>query len=652
MKSKFSVVLLVAVAFLIPIASLNARVSLDGSGGWFRIPSAYNLGKGTFTIGSRFMLNYYSFEDSFPTTLVYYDTTWTGPVYTVDTTVRDTIVKTGDALMCVTIPFGMSYAITDFDEFGLTWVFYYDRFIAQHIHIRPDNPGIIESDSLGTFQYFGRNSIVSSSIGDLSLFYKRTIPINEKFTMGGLIQIIFPTGPEREDTFTRRTTPDTIRVSEDDITWNGGIFRTFRQGFGGGVSIIGTFKPIPESPFSFGGVLGYNYLGYNEYQTINVGIGASFKGKYFEPFVEATGTFVLSPDSIASPLRLTPGIRFTSLPGLYLDIAYDFRLTSNDKYNVESYAFSPEWLASVGFGWSYDFIPERPKLAWIAGTVTDSRTMTGIQNAQVTFTDTTVDEFVFPGLATDEFGSWYVSEIPAPRYFEVNVNAEGYSSANPRPVFVYPEDSLTDIDFVLDKEQGMISGIVYEIKSDATTSPIAASINISGDTTLTIDTDENGKFEITLLPGTYTFEAFLTGYIPSRKGFDLASDQVLVTEFNLLKEKAELVFHNINFEVNKADLLPESYTVLNQVARLLKENPDVRIEIQGHTDSDGSNSHNQTLSEARANSVRNYLINTQGISPDKLTAVGYGETRLMITPERSREDKRMNRRVEFHVIEN
>lgn len=652
MKSKSVLLLLVAAAFLIPLSTLSGRVSLDGSGGWFRIPSAYNLGKGTFTIGSRFMLNYYAFEDSFPTTLIYYDTTWVGPVFTVDTTTRDTVVSTGDALMCVTVPFGMSYAITDFDEFGISAVFYYDRFIAQHIHIRPDNPGIIENDSLGTFQYFGRNSIVSSAIGDISMFYKRTIPVNEKFTMGGLIQIIFPTGPEREDSFVRRTTPDSLRVSEDDITWNGGLFRTFRQGFGGGVSLIGSFKPIPESPFSLGGIVGYNYWGYNEYQTLLVGIGASFKGKYFEPFVEATGTFVLSPDSIASPLRLTPGLRFTSLPGLYLDIAYDFRLTSNDKYNVESYAFSPDWLASVGFGWSYDFIPDRPKLAWIAGTVMDSKTMTGIYGASVAFEDTTTDGFFFPTLATDDYGAWFVADIPAPRYFEVTATAPGYSSVSPRPVYVSPGDSVTGLDFILEQNLGIIKGVVYEIKTDASTAPIAANINITGDTTLSISTDENGRFEITLLPGTFNFEAHVAGYIPSKKEFSLESKQVLVAEFNLLKEKAELVFHNINFEVNKAELLPESYPILDQLARLLKENPDVKIEIQGHTDSDGSNAHNQQLSEARAGSVRNYLINSHGISPEKLIAIGYGESRLMISPERSREDKRMNRRVEFHVIDN
>ncbi len=652
MKSKSVLLLLIATALLIPLSTLSGRVSLDGSGGWFRIPSAYNLGKGTFTIGTRMMLNYYAFEDSFPTTLVYYDTTWVGPVFTVDTTTRDTVVRTGDALTCITVPFGISYALTDFDELGITAVFYLDQFLAQPIHIRPDNPGIIENDSLGTFQYFGRANIKSTSIGDISLFYKRTIPVNEKFTLGGVTQLIFPTGPEKSDSLVRRTTPDSVMNDDSEINWSGGLFRTFRQGFGASVSLVGSFKPIPESPFSLSGVLGYTYLGYSKYQTILVGLGASFKGKYFEPFVEATGTFVLSPDSVASPLRLTPGLRFTSLPGLYLDMAYDFRLTSNDKTNVESYAFCPEWLASVGFGWSYDFIPDRPRLAWIAGTISDIKTMSGISGAMVTFEDTTADEFLFPSIVTDESGEWFVADIPAPRIFEVNVSANGYSAVNPRPVFVYPGDSLTGIDFTLEKELGKIEGIVYEIKSDASTAPITASVRISGDTTLTIATDENGRFEVTLLPGSYTFEAYVAGYIPSKKDFNLASKQVLVTEFNLLKEKAELVFHNINFEVNKADILPESYPILNQVARLLKENPEVKIEIQGHTDSDGSNAHNQQLSEARANSVRNYLLNTQGISPEKLIAIGYGESRLMISPERSRDDKRMNRRVEFHVIEN
>ena len=67
---------------------------------------------------------------------------------------------------------------------------------------------------------------------------------------------------------------------------------------------------------------------------------------------------------------------------------------------------------------------------------------------------------------------------------------------------------------------------------------------------------------------------------------------------------------------------------------MLKENPTIKVEIGGHTDSRGSAAKNQRLSEARAASVRNYLINTQGITGDRLTVVGYGEDHCRSTATR------------------
>jgi outer membrane protein OmpA-like peptidoglycan-associated protein len=78
------------------------------------------------------------------------------------------------------------------------------------------------------------------------------------------------------------------------------------------------------------------------------------------------------------------------------------------------------------------------------------------------------------------------------------------------------------------------------------------------------------------------------------------------------------------------------------------ENADVRIEIAGHTDSDGSEAYNQTLSEERAASVLNYLVE-HGVSARRLTTVGYGETRPVV-PNTSAANKAQNRRIEFTVL--
>ncbi len=105
----------------------------------------------------------------------------------------------------------------------------------------------------------------------------------------------------------------------------------------------------------------------------------------------------------------------------------------------------------------------------------------------------------------------------------------------------------------------------------------------------------------------------------------------------------------IEFETAKATLLPESFKVLNDVVQVLKDRPDMKIRIEGHTDSQGSDEYNQKLSEARAASVLNYLVEQGGIDRSRLTSVGYGETRPIDT-NRTPEGRQRNRRVEFHIV--
>jgi len=84
------------------------------------------------------------------------------------------------------------------------------------------------------------------------------------------------------------------------------------------------------------------------------------------------------------------------------------------------------------------------------------------------------------------------------------------------------------------------------------------------------------------------------------------------------------------------------------VAILLRDNPTARVQIAGHTDSDGSESSNQTLSERRAQSVYQYLV-SKGIAGNRLTTVGHGESNPVV-PNNSAANKARNRRIEFTVL--
>jgi outer membrane protein OmpA-like peptidoglycan-associated protein len=107
-----------------------------------------------------------------------------------------------------------------------------------------------------------------------------------------------------------------------------------------------------------------------------------------------------------------------------------------------------------------------------------------------------------------------------------------------------------------------------------------------------------------------------------------------------------VIRQQIFFEFNRAVIRPQSFPILDTVAQVLRDFPDIRIEVQGHTDSRGNDAFNMRLSQSRADAVRQYLIN-QGIAADRLTARGYGET-MPIESNLTNEGRALNRRVEFH----
>ena len=103
----------------------------------------------------------------------------------------------------------------------------------------------------------------------------------------------------------------------------------------------------------------------------------------------------------------------------------------------------------------------------------------------------------------------------------------------------------------------------------------------------------------------------------------------------------------IRFDVASDEIRPRNYRLLRRIARTINRCPDARIEIAGHTDSDGSRYDNQDLSERRAESVREFLID-RGVSRRRLRAVGYGEDRPIASND-TRRGKARNRRIEFVV---
>ena len=165
-------------------------------------------------------------------------------------------------------------------------------------------------------------------------------------------------------------------------------------------------------------------------------------------------------------------------------------------------------------------------------------------------------------------------------------------------------------------------------------------------------TNENGKYDLILSDmGPFLIEVTSEGYFFANSALQFKKDSMLVIRnFTLQKMEsgAKMVIENILFNTGKASLRSESSASLNKLVTLLQENPDVKIEVSGHTDNVGSATTNKTLSKNRALSVRNYLI-SKGIAKERVNYEGYGFERP-IAPNDTEKGRAANRRVEVEIL--
>ncbi len=164
----------------------------------------------------------------------------------------------------------------------------------------------------------------------------------------------------------------------------------------------------------------------------------------------------------------------------------------------------------------------------------------------------------------------------------------------------------------------------------------------------------SGKFLVTLPSGkNYNVTVKSDGYLFQSVNFDIPQGgdyQVIEKDIMLNKVSVGMVIvlNNIFFDTDKSTLRKESEAELENLHKLLTDNPTLRIEISGHTDNKGSATHNQELSENRAHAVVNYLIK-KGIPISRLEFKGYGLTKP-IASNLSESGRQLNRRTEFKVL--
>lgn len=203
----------------------------------------------------------------------------------------------------------------------------------------------------------------------------------------------------------------------------------------------------------------------------------------------------------------------------------------------------------------------------------------------------------------------------------------------------------------------LFKGMIIDEK---TRQPLEAIINI-----LDNSTNENisqltsnsvtGKYLVSLPAGkNYGINVSASGYLFHSENFNISDSATYrevdkIIEMKKIEVGQKIILKNIFFDTDKSVLRTESEGELDRLANILKNNPDLKIEISGHTDSKGNEQHNKTLSENRARAVVDYL-EAAGISKDRLTYKGYGPSEPIAANDTD-EGRQLNRRVQFEIIE-
>lgn len=202
----------------------------------------------------------------------------------------------------------------------------------------------------------------------------------------------------------------------------------------------------------------------------------------------------------------------------------------------------------------------------------------------------------------------------------------------------------------------LVRGVVLD---ETTKEPLVADMELvdngNGQVLATFESDAaSGKFLVSLPSGKdYGIAVNVEGYLFHSEHF-LIPEETSYKEYELtiLMKKIEvgkkIILRNIFFETNSSVLNPESNSEIARIAEILVDNPDIRIEISGHTDSQGEDKYNQWLSERRANSVVDALI-ALGIDAQRLEFKGYGELDPIETNV-TEEGRKINRRTEFKIL--
>jgi outer membrane protein OmpA-like peptidoglycan-associated protein len=515
---------------------------------------------------------------------------------------------------------GFGFAFTDWLSVNL-----FSRYMAD------------ELDSTGNQNY------LSHGLGDLEVGVKITPSSYRRKQNGGWGLGLFPSvsipiGTEPKDYY-----PDTIFSF---YTGQGGIYRYFTSGevdYGGKLLI--SYTTHTDIPVEFDGNIGYfTHNKDTKGNRLSYGFGVGSLYRNFVPYIEVSGSELRDRNMGPRVLYLTPGIKIGNKNGASLNLALNFRVVGHvDKENKKdssSYisvgeVVTPSWSFNLSYAQGFSFYKQPPSPPTISGIVIDADTREPLC-AMIMLPDTLIK--------TDTMGNYCIQ--PTPGTFIMRVSCEGYISKEQSVVIELEQEHL--ISFELEKVRIPMAEIVGKVMDRVSKTPLVAEISFPETDIEPFVTDETGVFKSKLSPGTYIVKTTAEGYIPCATPVLLKDEETVFKDFCLLKQHEKITLRGINFATGSAKIETVYYPILDGGLKILKEYPNIKVEIRGHTDDIGSAEANLVLSQSRARSVMNYFIK-MGIEPLRLRAVGYGEV-MPIATNGTEEGRAQNRRIEFYIL--
>lgn len=343
--------------------------------------------------------------------------------------------------------------------------------------------------------------------------------------------------------------------------------------------------------------------------------------------------------NFANYLHVTPGFRF----GFGRAVKFNINLGCD----LEPMQQPLRWHGLAGFGIGFNLMPAAE--GYIRGIVVDKITQEPVAGAKVSIEgragkDTYVTE------ADGRFSVGYPEGE-----FSLVAEHPDYVTARVSSDLIELEAGTVMIELVPVTGAATIAGVLVDAVDQKPVGGTVSFISVTGDTlSETFNSDPGSGYYRAFVPaGTFRITASASGYASRHKSVMLEEGDDLVIDFKLqptapTTPSPVIFFRTVYFDPGEYGLSSRDYVPLREAVDMLKAQPEVKVQLNGYTDSVGDAASNRQLSIRRANAVRDYLVRN-GIASDRIKVVGYGESNPR-GDNRTNSGRQMNRRVDIVEI--